>query len=70
MKENFDEIDQKAILQTSISTTEQWHSLEGVKMDTQWEVDDKLFLLSEAELNKYFPGYENKLCRRIAWIRR
>ena len=66
MKENFDEIDQKAILQTSISTTEQWHSLEGVKMDTQWEVDDKLFLLSEAELNKYFPGYENKLCRRIA----
>lgn len=66
MEENFDEIDQKAILQTSIYTMSQWHSLEGVKKDAQWEVDDKLFLLSEAELNMYFPGFENELSRRIA----
>ena len=66
LEECFDETDQKAILRTSISTTAQWHSLEGVKMDTQWDVDDKLFLLSEAELNKYFNGFGNELSRRIA----
>lgn len=66
LEECFDETDQKAILQTSISTTAQWHSLDGVIMDTQWEVDDKIFLLSEAEVNKYFPGFGNELFRRIA----
>ena len=66
LEENFDETDQSAILRTSISTTAQWHSLEGAKTDTKWEVDDKLFLLSEAELNKHFPGFGNRLFRRVA----